>query len=68
MSEYRIVTWRQALLDWRINIYLGDELVYLGDCYATRSGAIRSVKRAMRKALAAPKENPLRRKEEWFVV
>lgn len=68
MSEYKIVTYRKAFLDWRIDVYLGHECVFVGDCYATRRGAIRSVKRAMRKALAPPKENPQRRKEEWFYV
>lgn len=68
MAEYKIVTWRRAFLDWRIDVYLGHERVFEGDYYATRRGAIRSVKRAMRKVLAPPKKNPRREKEEWFHV
>lgn len=68
MAEYRITTWRRTFLDWRVEVYLGDELVHTGREYATRGGAIRSVKRAMRKAFAPPKTNPLREKTEWFHV
>lgn len=68
MAEYKIVTWRRAFLDWRIDVYLGPDRVYEGDGYATRRGAIASVKRRMRKTLAPPKNNPLRTKEEWFHV
>ena len=68
MAEYKIVTWRQALLDWRIVVYLGTERVYTGRDYATRSGAIRAVKRKIRHVLESPKNDPYRAKEEWFDV
>lgn len=69
MAEYKIVTYRAAFLDWRVDVYLGDnQHVHKDSGYATRRGAVRSVKKAMRKALAPAKANPLRHKEEWFIV
>lgn len=68
MAEYKIVTWRRAFLDWRVEVYFGEELIHDGRDFATRGGATRATKRMLKNAFKPPRENPFRRKEEWFHV
>lgn len=68
MAEYKIVTWRAAFMDWRVDVYLGGQHVMEGSGYSTRGMAVRTVKRRLREAFKPAKENSFHKKEEWFNV